>query len=67
MSAEEKKKTSPSAELEKSIELWLKWDQCQSTRKEIEQLKVFHFFSSPMIEINHFLLLSKRMKINGMI
>lgn len=35
-----KKSSSPSNELLKLIELWLKWDQCQSTRNEIEQLKV---------------------------
>ena len=34
-------KKGPSSEVENSVGLWLKWDQCQSTRKEIEQLKVF--------------------------
>jgi len=41
MSSDKEKKTSPSDELLKSIELWLKWDQCETTRKEIQQLKVF--------------------------
>ena len=35
-----KDKKSPSDELLKSIDLWLQWDQCEATRKEIEQLKV---------------------------
>ena len=39
----EKKTSSPSNELRKSIELWLEWDQCESTKKEIEQLKVLFF------------------------
>jgi hypothetical protein len=39
----EKKKKSPSDELLKSIDLWLQWDQCEATRKEIEQLKVIFF------------------------
>ena len=30
----------PSDELLKTIDLWLKWDQCEETRKQIEQLKV---------------------------
>ena len=40
MSSDKEKKKCPSDELLKSIELWLKWDQCEKTRKEIEQLKV---------------------------
>jgi hypothetical protein len=44
MSSNQEKNSSPSDELRKSIELWLKWDQCEATRKEIEQLKVFLFF-----------------------
>lgn len=45
MSSDKEQKTSPSDELLKSIELWLKWDQCESTKKEIEQLKVFIFLN----------------------
>jgi len=40
MSSGEKKISSPSEELLKSIDLWLKWDQCETTKKEIEELKV---------------------------
>ena len=43
MSSDKETKTHPSDKLRKSIELWLKWDQCETTRKEIEQLKVFFF------------------------
>jgi hypothetical protein len=44
MSNNKEKNESPSDELRKSVDLWLQWDQCQSTRKEIEQLKVKFFF-----------------------
>jgi hypothetical protein len=40
LSGEKNEKKSPSDELLKSIDLWLQWDQCEVTRKEIEQLKV---------------------------
>jgi hypothetical protein len=40
MSNDQEKKGSPSDKLRKSVDLWLQWDQCQSTREEIEQLKV---------------------------
>ncbi len=43
MSNDKEKNVSPSDELRKSVDLWLQWDQCESTRKEIEQLKVFIF------------------------
>jgi hypothetical protein len=46
MSSDQKKNSSPSDELRKSIELWLKWDQCETTKKEIEQLKVFIYFQN---------------------
>jgi phosphoglucomutase/phosphopentomutase len=39
MSSGKEKISSPSEELLKSIDLWLKWDQCETTKKEIEQLK----------------------------
>ncbi|CAF2044111.1 unnamed protein product [Rotaria magnacalcarata] len=39
MSSENERKNSPSDELLKLVELWLKWDQCEITRQEIEQLK----------------------------
>jgi phosphomannomutase len=54
MSSDKEKKKSPSDELLKSIELWLKWDQCETTRKEIEQLKVSSFFFK-YFKINNFL------------
>jgi hypothetical protein len=40
MSSNKEKKSGPTDELLKSVELWLKWDQCETTKKEIEQLKV---------------------------
>lgn len=47
MSSNKDIKKSPSNELLKLIELWLEWDQCETTKKEIEQLKVIKlkFFS----------------------
>ncbi|CAF1034333.1 unnamed protein product [Rotaria sordida] len=39
MSSDKETKKCPSDELLKLVELWLKWDQCETTRKEIEQLK----------------------------
>ena len=32
--------SSPSESLTQSIRLWLNWDQCQTTRKQIEELEV---------------------------
>ncbi|CAF4478184.1 unnamed protein product, partial [Rotaria socialis] len=39
MSSEKERKKCPSDELLKLVELWLKWDQCEITRQEIEQLQ----------------------------
>ena len=57
MSRENEKKVFPSDELRKSVDLWLQWDQCQSTREEIEQLKVLFFFLefSLKFDMNNFL------------
>jgi hypothetical protein len=44
MSSAKEGKTSPSEKLLKSVELWLKWDECETTKKEIEQLKVNFVF-----------------------
>ena len=36
----DEKKKEASKDLLKSIDLWLKWDQCEKTRAEIEQFNV---------------------------
>ena len=39
MWSDKEKQKDPSEELFKLIDLWLKWDQCEESRKEIEELK----------------------------
>ncbi|CAF1380804.1 unnamed protein product [Adineta steineri] len=39
MSSDKDKKSSPSEQLKKTVDLWLKWDQCEITKAEIEKLK----------------------------
>jgi hypothetical protein len=64
MSTDKDKNVSPSDELRKSVDLWLQWDQCESTRKEIEQLKVFIFFLDKLKIKKNFVI--ERMNQNGM-
>jgi hypothetical protein len=47
MTSDEKKNDKnkcPPDELLKTIDLWLQWDQCEETRKQIEQLKVIFLY-----------------------
>ncbi|CAF1413927.1 unnamed protein product [Adineta ricciae] len=53
MSSDQTKTSSPSDELLKSIDLWLKWDQCETTRKEIEELKKNSKWDDLEVRLSH--------------
>ncbi|CAF1124970.1 unnamed protein product [Rotaria sp. Silwood1] len=53
MSSEKEIKKTPSDEVLKLTELWLKWDQCETTRKEIEQLKNESKWDDLQVRLSH--------------
>lgn len=55
-----------SNDLLKLIDLWLQWDQCETTRKEIEQLKVNRILFVNSIK-KYLKIFIERMNRNGMI
>ncbi|CAF1577322.1 unnamed protein product, partial [Adineta steineri] len=53
MSSDKDKKSSPSEQLKKTVDLWLKWDQCEITKAEIEKLKTDNKWDDLEARLSH--------------